>query len=160
MLLAVARARVGVAVGGVVRAAGLVAVARRAALRPEVEVVHLAPIALVTRHARLALALALRVALQAAGPCDDKVTSSIFRALMQEKTQTSCGAVRLTPLVTQAVDADAVLPRVVVVLAALAVGSRTVAHAVQAVATVTCLLVEVFVEVAPAREAVAVAGCA
>lgn len=132
VLLAGAGAGVRVAVGGVVHAAGLVAVAGRAAVLAEVEVVGLTAVALLSCHARLALALALGVALQAAGPF----------------------------LVAVAVEADAVLAHVEVVPAALAVGARPVAQAVQAVAAVAGPLVQVLVEVAAGGEVVAVAGFA
>lgn len=132
MLLAEAGSFVGVTVGRILHATRLVAVASRASLLAKVKVVRFAAITLVTRHPGLALALALGVALQVA--------------------RTSCIAV--------AGDAHSVLAGVVVVLAALAVGPGPVAEAVQAVAAVARLLVQVLVEVAAGGEPVAVASFA
>lgn len=64
-----------------------------------------------------------------------------------------------TLLVTVAVHAHSVLALVEVVPAAFAVGAGAVPHAVQAVAAMAGLLVQVLVEVAATGKAVAVAGC-
>lgn len=128
VLLAHALASLGVAGRHVVQRAARVAAARLAPMDAEVVEVRLAAVALVAGDARLALALALHVALQRAG----------------------AGRV--------AVAADAVLvrPLVEVLSASLAVGPVAVRLAVDAVAAVARQVVQRSVEVAFARESVAI----
>lgn len=131
VLLAVANAAFGITGWRIVVGAMRIAATRLAAMRSELEVVVGAAIALVARHAGLALALALAVALQRAGA--DGIAATV--------------------------DAVGVVAHVEVLLAALTVGSIAVVAAVQTVATMARQIEEICIEVALVRKVVAVASC-
>lgn len=113
----------------VLRAACIAATGLAAVLSELVEVVA-ATIALVASHARLALALALAVALQRTGA--DRIAATV--------------------------DTEGIVAHVEVLLATFAVGAVTIVPTVQAVTTVTGQIEQVRVEVTFVSEAVAVAS--
>lgn len=132
VLLAKTHSRCWVAACLVVAATSYITSAWLATLGSKIEIVVSAFVTLFSCHSRLAL------------------TQAVTRTLQTARTD----------LVAVARDADAIFSLVVVVTAALAVGSRAVGGAVQAVTSVTRLVVQVLVEVAAVGVAVAVAGLA
>jgi len=119
-----------IAGGGVLMGSPTVAAALLASMGSELVVVVLTPIALVARHSRLALALAVAVALQRSGAHG----------------------------IAGAVDAVAILAHVEVLLAAFAVGTIAILPAVQTVTSMTRQVEELCVEEALVRQSIAVAG--
>jgi len=119
-----------IAGGGVLVGSATVAAALLASMGSELVVVVLAPIALVARHSRLALALAVAVALQRSGAHG----------------------------IAGAVDAVSILAHVEVLLAAFAVGAIAILPAVQTVTSMTRQVEELCVEEALVRQSIAVAG--
>lgn len=131
VLLAEANAGLGVAGGRIVVGAMGIAATGLTAMRAKLEEVVRAAIALVARHAGLALALALAVALQRTGA--DGIAATV--------------------------DAVGVVAHIEVLLAALAVGSIAIVAAVQAMATMARQIEQIGIEVALVRKVVAVASC-